>query len=426
MPALQGLPATWCAGFSSSMHVSTEGHFRPCSYYLDPVRREDGTAFDTRTSTLLDAWNSADLERIRAGNLAGERNPACTRCWEVEEVGGTSRRHAMNQRPELVGAQPATAGAALRALELNLSNRCNLHCRTCNPEQSSAIAAERAAVAARLAGWLDGADAEARRPLVDAVPQAREFVQLLARPPAAARDLPSVDTDLWLGLEELLPTLDSIDLLGGEPMLVQEHFTLLERCVASGHAKHIDVAFTTNGTVPPRRWVELWQAFRSVSVRVSLDATEARFEYLRHGAKWSRVTEHIQEMLAARREVPGLEVWVNATVNAYNIYYLPELISWSSRVDVPLVLFPVAGMQCYSPRALPPGFKKAVRRRLEDAPIEGTSLRGGVAAALELMDSADWSARCLPTFRLLTALFDEQRHENFAKTFPELAAALLG
>jgi hypothetical protein len=41
------------------------------------------------------------------------------------------------------------------------------------------------------------------------------------------------------------------------------------------------------------------------------------------------------------------------------------------------------------------------------------------------MDSADWSAAELPTFRLRTRLHDEYRGESFEETFPELAALLV-
>jgi hypothetical protein len=40
------------------------------------------------------------------------------------------------------------------------------------------------------------------------------------------------------------------------------------------------------------------------------------------------------------------------------------------------------------------------------------------------MDSADWSAEELPSFRLRTRLQDEYRGESFEATFPELAALL--
>jgi hypothetical protein len=164
----------------------------------------------------------------------------------------------------------------------------------------------------------------------------------------------------------------------------------------------------TNGTRLPARAADLWPHFKRVGLQVSLDAVGARFEYLRHPARWDAVVANIDGFRAIADRV---DVTTNATFSLLSAYYVNELFSWTRGRGLRCTLNSFGEPRWLDPRALPPAAKRAVRER-------------NVDALLDLMDSADWSTDELPSFRLRTRLQDERRGESFEATFPELAALL--
>jgi len=120
-----------------------------------------------------------------------------------------------------------------------------------------------------------------------------------------------------------------------------------------------------------------------------------------------------------------VDVTTNATFSLLSAYYVSEVFEWSRGAGVRCTLNSFGEPKWLDPRALPPRAKRAVRERLT-AGRSGADEREqpNVEALLDLMDSADWSADELPSFRLRTRLQDEHRREHFAAVFPELAALL--
>jgi MoaA/NifB/PqqE/SkfB family radical SAM enzyme len=224
-------------------------------------------------------------------------------------------------------------------------------------------------------------------------------------------------------MAELAPGLAMLEFLGGEPLLFDEHFDLLAVLVDGGHAGHIELRYVTNGTRLPSRAARLWPHFKRVGLQVSLDGVGARFEYLRHPARWDAVVANIDGFRAIADRV---DVTTNATFSLLSAYYLPELFDWARDHGLRCTLNSLGDPRWLDARTLPPPAKQVVRQRLADGKSGADdSERSNVDALLDLMDSADWSAEELPAFRLRTRLQDEHRRESFEATFPELAALLV-
>jgi MoaA/NifB/PqqE/SkfB family radical SAM enzyme len=407
LPADPALVAGRCETFCilpwTMLDVKRQGQVQPCDLFKRPLVADDGTPLDARRHSLATAWGSADLRRVRQAHADGERIDECERCWRVEATGGTSRRRSYLRELAHLVPLARSGKPKLTFLSVFPGNLCNLRCRTCGPEASSAL-----------------------------IRETREIEGLVAQ--RGGKPLPVAPTmvpENWLrdsplfreSLDALAPGLSLLEFLGGEPMLFDEHFDLLADLVDHGHAGHIELRYVTNGTRLPSRAADLWPHFKRVGLQVSLDAVGARFEYIRHPARWDAVVANIEGFRAIADRV---DVTTNATFSLLNAYYVSELFAWASGHGLRCTLNSFGEPRWLDPRTLPPLAKQGVRERLARGKSGADDReQSNVEALLDLMDSADWSAAELPTFRLRTRLHDEYRGESFEETFPELAALLV-
>jgi MoaA/NifB/PqqE/SkfB family radical SAM enzyme len=395
------LESGFCVYPFTTLEIDAVGKLRPCCLHDEPYLREDGAPFDTRHDRLVDVWRSGAAEALRQDFLAGRRPPACERCWEVEAVGGRSRRTTqLADRPEHL-ADALAARPKLRVLQLNPGNRCNLRCRTCHPSSSSAWRNEWREVS--LQARARGTRAQGR----DATPDHGDT------------DWAAEPSRVWNDIEPLIADLEILEIHGGEPMLIFEHLELLERCIAAGRAGHVTLSYNTNGTRIPEKALALWPRFRRVMIQVSLDGVGPRFEYLRYPAKWNEVAANILKLQA----LPYVDLSCNATVSALNVLYLGEFLTWAAQAKLRAELLPFGKPAWYDPRTLPKEAKAEARRRLVEATLpDGPSERS--ARLLDLMDSEDWADAWLPELSLRTRLHDEYRRQRVEDFLPALVPYL--
>jgi MoaA/NifB/PqqE/SkfB family radical SAM enzyme len=389
---------SFCVSPFVQLHVTTRGTTGPCCLHDEPMR-DAGQLVQLTTHTLAQAWRSTGMEQLRAAFLNGERPPTCARCWDAESHGFRSRRTWTNESPEFRAKPGETPGArtSLRLLSLHLGNRCNLKCRTCGPNESSFWVEEQRALGRalpRLAGH-------------EPPPPETEWVKSFAR---------HVDQ-----LDELLPELQWLEFLGGEPMLIEEHFAVLRRCVETGHASHITLRYTTNGTIVPAALAELVSHFRQVSLGVSLDAIGPRFEYLRHPARWANLERNLDRL----RQLPRIELSAQAVLSAYNAWHLPDLIAYLRAAKLRLVISPMGHPEDLHPGVLPPTLREEIVARLRSLTFgkqhDEALLRHNVDAMISQLQGED-RPRERARFVELTRWHDRYRGEDCATTFPELAS----
>lgn len=429
--AEQQLPAAFCAAPWMTLNVEPIGSITPCCYYSEPLVGADKEMLDLASTPLSAAWTSADMDRIRATKIEGTWLRGCDRCLELERHGGNSKRLGFVERFMRHNGPVQEGRRVLRMLSLALSNRCNLQCRSCYPGNSAALLPEFLALRARVRAWSTSGDLDRYGPLPAPVVQAYanpardgilDALASTAGERGTVRSLPGFD--VWDDVERHLAELEWIDFLGGEPLLIPQHESLLERIVAAGHAGHVVVRYNTNGTVIPPRVFELWRKFSRVMVSVSLDAIGAQFEYLRHPAQWARVEANVGRYLELAREMPHMEVQVNATLSAHTFLDLPPLHAWAEAHDLVLDLYPVSGADYLDPQVMPAALKAVVRERVRALRPRHPQVGRQLEALLGHMDAADRSAELLPTLRMVTRLQDEFRGQRFEDVFPELATFL--
>ncbi len=375
-------------------------------------------------TTLAQAWNSEVLRDTRKKMLRGEKVSSCTHCYREEAVGYESHRLAENKtwehrfsREWLQTRIDATTETGhlkegLVSVDLRLGNTCNLTCVMCRPQDSS----KWVGLAKKLENSLRNEDLYREWKEKAQINQSRfEWYK---------------NSEFWKDLNNLLPSIRELIIGGGEPMLLEEHRALIEACVSSGHAEHIQLRYHTNGTILDEKIFELWKHFKLVETFVSLDSIGERNHYMRHPAIWT----HIENNLRKLDNYPygNLRILLLCSVHLMSVFYLDEYSKWVQDQNFKLV---AAGADGYfhpgvvhypsylSVQVLPRKIKDLITRRVRDFEKISKNPSSKIDGILNFMNEVDRSEHLLKSKEYIRSL-DANRKTSFAATLPELSTLL--
>jgi sulfatase maturation enzyme AslB (radical SAM superfamily) len=131
------------------------------------------------------------------------------------------------------------------------------------------------------------------------------------------------ETDTW---EQVLPHLDyaeEIYFAGGEPLMMEEHYEILNELVTR-EKFDIRLFYNTNFThiqLKNREVFDYWKKFNNVEIAASLDGSGTRGEYMRKGTIWNTVVSNRQRMMEV---CPEVAFRVSATCSILNVLHLPD------------------------------------------------------------------------------------------------------
>lgn len=394
----------FCMAPWTHLHVLPTGEIFPCCMSAHESLNAVGNL--RNGDSLLSAWNSSAMKNLRTRMLAGKGSELCERCYKAEDVGQETWRTAANKEwvhhfPIVRKTRPDGGLEELNLpyLDIRFSNICNLKCRICTPKLSSR--------------WYN--DARALR-----------FVSPTDLAIITATEDPD---ELWNQIAPLLPFLERFHFAGGEPLVMEDHYRVLDRLRQHGK-RDVKLSYNTNLSVLKYKHydaVELWQTFRHIYMQASLDGMGARGDYMRKGQNWDLVVANRRRLIA---ECPHIEFCVLATVSIMNVLHMPEF--YKTLVETGLIrpqemqLNILFEPEYFNVRGLPPAIKRRVNQNYQSfmdeylpqfgAEVEG--VRGHFQAVLQYMWAEDWDLR--ETFIQRTAELDQLRKERFQDIFPEL------
>ena len=381
------------------LHVGMDGALRPCCVWSGPPLG------DVRSSSLDELCNSAGMKALRSDMMSGRPASGCERCYEDERSGFLSTRQKKNRewahhrgRERLTAPDGTLPRLPVPWLDIRFSNVCNLRCRICDASLSSAWAADARAVG------LPVGSGPIRKPYTDWDALWRQLRPLLEE-----------------GVEEIL-------FAGGEPLVMEEHYRILDFLIARGRT---DVCLRYNTNFSTLRFqgrdvISLWSRFREVRVVASLDGSGRRGEYLRKGLSWDTAVANREEML---RRCPDVAFMISATASIFNALHLPDFHrEWVEKGYLgrnEFALNMLVAPEMYHMQVLPAALKSRVleayqRHQESFLDADGPAARD-FAAAARFMAARDRS-QLLPEFVAMTRRLDRLRGEDCREVFPELAA----
>lgn len=382
-----------------SIEASPIGTVRPCCLALTEINNDDGVKFSLGKCDLEQIRNSEHMRAIRRAFLDGREIADCTRCWQEESAGRTSKRqHTLNRLKHMVDDSEWTDTAKpLLFMDLKLGNICNLKCRICGSWSSSTYASEEI------------------RYQADKKNNFHYVMMQLGR-------WPREEQRFWDDLDRHLCSIQYLEFTGGEPFMIQEHFDLLTKLVDRGLAKDIEIHYNTNGTIFPVKAESIWQNFRHVEIAFSIDDVGRRFEYQRSGADWQAVNEHIDLFRDMRNRAGNITLQVCTTVNVFNVMYLEEVAAWIDQQAFDFVYWNMLHDAPYfSIASLPSDSKTQIQKKLEQAHFS-SSHHKEIKRILEFMmrgSSTDGTV-----MRQQIRQIDKRRDENLVEIAPEFAAVI--
>ena len=237
------------------------------------------------------------MQTLRHNLLNNQQDSFCTKCYEQESSGIFSGRLSINKQfaHQAHLANTTTPKFDMRYWDIRFSNLCNLRCRSCFHMLSSSWYSDTVKI--------QGNDyAKNNKALVVADGERPKLVDQLL---------------------EHIDVVEQIYFAGGEPMMMDQHYRILEALEA--HKKFdVRLIYNTNFTQTKLkdRWVfDYWKKFDSVSVGASLDASGARAELLRRDCNWEEIVTNRREM---QRICPDVDFYINATISLLNALHLPD------------------------------------------------------------------------------------------------------
>jgi sulfatase maturation enzyme AslB (radical SAM superfamily) len=236
---------------------------------------------------------------------------------------------------------------------------------------------------------------------------------------------------MWEQLEPHLDYVEQIYFAGGEPLLMEEHYRILEELVRRGRTD-VRLIYNTNFThtdLKGKSVFEYWKQFESVAVGASLDGHGRPAEYIRKGTVWRDVIKNRHDMLAI---CPQVDFYISPTLSILNAKHLPgfhrEWVAAGLIKPQDLNVNILQDPAHYRIDIAPAEYKKQLTdlyhshilwlKSVGDPLGRATQ---GFESAIQFMNATD-NTQLIDTFWRKTHELDDIRKENILDVIPELAA----
>lgn len=275
--------------------------------------KKDGVNMNLRDHTIDEIWNSPQMKETRIQMINDEIPNSCRKCFEEESKGIVSKRQwetcVWSERLDLDAvvermAQDGSMPVDIPYFDLRLGNLCNLKCVMCSPHDSSSWIKEWKMIHPKITNQKLKQDQTWDSNFDYVWYKKSSFL-------SSIRDQSSSIKELYFA--------------GGEPLLIPEHYSILEHLVKTDNSKNINIRYNSNGTEISNDLLDLWSHFKSVKFNFSIDAVGEKNHYIRYPSDWGTIEKNLRIL-----DNTGSNITVNlaCTVQALNLLYLDELANW--------------------------------------------------------------------------------------------------
>ena len=287
---------TVCVSAWSHLHASTDGKVYNC------CMNSDKPMGDYEDESLKDIWNGEEIKKFRVKTLNGIKQSQCNLCYQQEEMGIHSFRvffwDMFNNKEILESTKEdgTVDDINLTYWDFRFSNVCNLKCRTCGPVYSSTWGEE----LSRVKPEENGGHSALRR---------------------------GNGTNILKSLEDenQYQKVESIYFAGGEPLIMNEHYVILDN-LKKYNRTDVKISYNTNfmnlffKKTPV--W-DFWNKFDNIQLQTSIDGLDSRGEYIRKGFKMETYKTNLN---LVRTNSPHVKIGASIAVSILNTLHIFDLI----------------------------------------------------------------------------------------------------
>jgi len=393
---------TICSLLWDEFYVSASSEVFPCCYV------DRGKSFaDMNASSWVDVLNSEKFRKLRVKMLNGEKDEACRDCYKIEKSNTYSLRMKANKVYDgidivslMKGRTDANGGiiSPPSRLTFGFRNTCNLKCVMCTGRSSSMIQ--------------------------------KEEYELLGKTFNVNDDLQNIDRKKRMDI--ILPVVKHLDYIifaAGEPLLIKEHYDILDELIKLDMLD-IRIEYYTNMTMKTykdKNIYDYWRQFSNLNLYFSVDGMHKRGEYVRYGINWTDLEKNYDEVI---RLLPNANVEFASTIHLYNAFDLINFHqSWitnkkilPSKLQVKAVVSP----SFMTIQVLPQKYKELLDKKINDH-IQLLNTYPDSSNIIYLWDCVLKTLWEADNSHLIGQLFehtdkiDNHRNMFFDETFPEYA-----
>ena len=295
----------------------------PAAWQKQSIDASGGESTEYAPIGLDDHWNSSHMKSIRRRILQGEKIPECQVCndqilnlytykqyftetlfpHKIEEIlQSTDENGFTNMKPV--------------SFDYRIYNLCNFKCRMCGEQLSSSWESER-----RLMNNWDPQGAKWM------IPENKDKIVKFQRE--------VVEQELWKSVTD--KTIEEIYWVGGEPLMYDIHWEVMQFLVASGHSKNVIVRYNTNLSRTSYKNTNLYDLlphFKKVNVCCSIDATNKIGEWIRTGLNWDNWLYNFKQGIFLN-SLFGMDAMVlDVTLTLPGMLGIKELIDLAVKLNV--------------------------------------------------------------------------------------------
>jgi MoaA/NifB/PqqE/SkfB family radical SAM enzyme len=400
------------------IHLTPDHNIMPCCI----TNTENAGDVVGKQEDGIDDWmNSPAMNKMRLDMLNGKKPNACNTCYHQEQSMESFRKttlreygHFLPDAFEDTNEDGTLNDFKMRYLDIRFSNLCNMKCRTCGSGYSSQ--------------W--------------EIEDAKEGFKF--NDPKNEVDVSRIQQDLY----DQIPNLQRAYFAGGEPLITEDHYELLEEMIRVGRT---DILLSYNTNLSKLKFkdkdlMDLWGRFKNrVQVYGSLDHFGDKAEYIRTGTKWDEVMKNYRTLLES--DVTQLSITTSVSIFNYGSltsffdYLIDQGIApWNEPNRGAWQINPIYGPEELSFQAMPLQMKEKIAeqhleyfttlKKLRKNPnkimfAQVEQLMRSVESLHVLAKSTDKWDQIQDRFINEVKKIDNRRGEDFKKVFPELAELLL-
>ena len=388
------------------IHTSPSGIAAPCCI-SNSCGQPSGVG-NSHTQSLIEIVNSDKMNQLRVDMLAGVRNDECSKCHDHEDSGIRSSRQMLNQEFEKFTEEAVKDtnedgtlnNFKMRYFDIRFSNICNMKCRTCGPGFSTMWEQEESK---RSAGTFEVIPKRNKQFLDDVIEQ--------------------------------IDNMKSAYFAGGEPLITEEHYIMLEEMI---RRKKTDIQLRYNTNMSNIKFkdkdlLQLWKHFdKKVDVYASIDHYGERAEYIRHGTDWGKIEANFIEV----KKTPYVNIQINTVLSVFNYLTLQEFYTYLldhklyTKKDWIYSLYNMSTPVEFSAHVLPKNLKEIGKVKMDETvdlfkklKFTKDSIQQLENANLWVFSQDTWEEHKFKFIREINRR-DKLRNEDFSTTFPELRSML--
>ena len=383
-----------------------------------------GDVFDLRQDAIEEVWDSEFMRDFRMKMIRGEYVKNCEFCYRLEDRGINSKRVNRNRRfikshnhvVEEARNREGKVSDNPVWWELRFSTKCNLTCRMCTPALSTRILKEYKSHPEKLTAEMTGEVEMAENLLAGGHLGESEFFRNQ--------------------LEPFMEEARYLEMRGGEVLVDAEAIRFLEGLsLEKAWAKNMHLDLSSNIVTLSDRHIEIFNGFKSGTLKCSVDGFAEEDEYIRYPSKWSDIISSFWKMRNLHKNWRRV---VQTTLSAYQVcsverllWFLDEFVQ-ESQSEFIFSFTMVRDTPHLDPEIIPFELRRQAARRVEEfreksylcnrspnREINNSLVKGlsqGMIRSQEPRGKAD-----LEAFRSHTRALDRMRGQRVEQVFPHLA-----